>query len=373
MKTLKLSNLLFVFLGLIAICLSLFVALPISSSAANEFVTNQPIEVRILDANNNALRGTPVTSFSEGSLYKYNWQDAKVFEIAFNSEAIVKAADGKLSKNENGNFMYNIKVEYVNEYTSRLTHFTDHTQYKYVNLYTDKQEISEISSLQNILLNIATLKENITDKLKTFASDAAEDGSQQVNKNQCFGWGIYRFSIEFYAQDETTINVSNSSSHFGLDPSVFDGEPSIQAKIISSQTGLINAYECKITNENIEYIDVDTLKWYVRGETIDGKKFVLTPSDMGEGYNNAIWNESYTRTGTTFIFESNNLAGKWEIYCELTPVGATESIRSNVLSVETGNRISSMDIIWWIVGGAVLLIIIVIVIIVVAKKKEKVW
>lgn len=368
MKVNKISSLIFSVIALIAICLSVFMAVPVFSTNADSALGTKAIDVQVLNSEGRQLNGVPQQSFNGSPVIRYNWQDAKTFRLSFNFESASILPDSE------GNFTYNIRVEYVNEYASDMKSFTDNTKIKTANLYAENQKVQSLSEIETLNIDADNLRESITNQIRSLLS---QDNSANDQLKECYGWGVYRFSIVFKiaSQDEIA-----STSYIGLDPTALQGAPVINATEESSKTGIITAWSCYLTNDNIDYIDQSTIRWYVSGITSTGEKYVLTAEDFPkfEGYNNPIWNDAVERNGVSFFFDSNTLSGTWEVYCEVTPHTAPDEapanpIKSNVLTVETGNKISPTTIIWWIVGGVALLVIIVVIIIVVTKKKEKVW
>ncbi len=371
MKSIKFSSLIFSAVALIAIGISAIFAVPVFSTNAESALGTNTISAKVLNENGKELTGSPMDAFNGSPVIRYNWQEAKTFKLSFNFQSATILPD------DEGNFSYNIRIDYVNEYASDMTNFTDNTKIKSINYYNQNQQVKDLNDIETLELNVATLKESITEQIRSAIAVAENQESEKEQLNECYGWGVYRFSIVFKIESQ---NETASTAYIGLDPTALRGAPVISATEESSKTGIISAFNCFLTNENIEYLDQSTIKWYVTGKDNSGKTYVLTPEDLKnfEGFDDNIWDDAIKRNGTTFYFDSRTIAGTWEIYCEVTPHTSPNEapatpIKSNVITVETGNKISSTTIIWWIVGGVSLLVVIVIIVIVVTKKKEKVW
>ena len=370
MKSLKFSSFVFAIFGVLAICLSLFLSVPTTVSAANDAATsNLPVSVSAVSSNGQPLNMPDALDTTidnvRSDLYPFNWSAVNKFKVSFNLKDIPETL-----KNEDGKYHYSIRIEYVNEYTDAMEeeNATFESNAKIQSITDLVSSTENPSSIQPVEYTISSIKNRINEQNSTF--DADSDSTETVQK-VCYGWGIYRFSIVF---NVGTQNMPYYSPFYSLEPSALQGDPTIKGDIASSKTGLIDAYNCYLTNENIDFIDVNTIKWYVQGVTNDGKKYTLTKEDLDDEYTNAI-HPTVERTGTTFYFDSAKIAGKWEIYCIYTPHKAApdQAIKSNVINVSTGNRIPYSTILWWILAAVAVLILIVVIIIVVTKKKEKVW
>ncbi len=371
MKSLKFSSFVFAIFGVLVLCLSLFVSAPVAVNAAEEN-TSSSVAVTALNSNGQSLPNTGSYNLTidnrRSDLYAFNWSAVNKFKVSFNLSDIPETWKG-----DDGKYRYSIRIEYVNEYTDAMeeANATFEANSKIQSITDMTSSTADVSLIQDVEYSVASLKDRINAQNEENRTFDINSGSPVTTQKECFGWGIYRFSIVFSVG---TQSQTFSSAFFSLEPSTLQGAPTIDKKYASSQTGLINAFNCFLTNDNIDYIDINTIKWFVQGITTDGKKYVLTQEDINDEYPNFI-HPTVERTGTSFYFDSNKLAGKWEVYCVYTPHKATvdQVKQSNVLEVSTGNRLAPSTILWWILAAVALLIIIVVIVIVVTKKKEKVW
>lgn len=363
MKHLTKSSFIFAILGAITIFASLFSFAPQVVKADNYTPdSNSTVDVVALDKNGGSVAGTRFTAFDDNALSQYNWEDVSKFRLSFN----IDEADLKLATPVE-EYKYHVKVEYVNKYTNDMLATAEDPSFDQaatIQSYNlPSKTVTSLSSISTQEIVVSNIKDSINTENDKTRSVSSED-------KQCYGWGVYRFSIVF-----ENINKTFYSFYQSLKPTPLLENPTIDYTITSSNTSLKNAYNFFLTNEDIDFIDSSSITWYVEGESTTGKKYVLTESDINENFGNSLYNtaDKLARRGKTFYFDSNNISGKWQVYCVVNNYGDEEAKISERVEVETGTRISTSTIIWFIVGGVVLLAIIIVIIIVVTKKKEKVW
>lgn len=289
--------------------------------------------------------------------HKLSWQEIKGFNVTLGN--VINPPEKDILDQM---YHYSIRVHYLNTY------------------------ISDAKEFESTEIQVKTIVEdNTIENLSLFEQEhfSVEIGSANVDGVDWRGWGIYRFEIEFSYRNSqgNTFTKEAYSDYYGLDPTNYLSKLSIDFTKESSKSDLSAAYNFFIEESGIEdlkYIDVDTIKWYVKGEGSDGIKYVLTDEDLSKftDYEQSLWgNQVRPRTGKTFYFDGRGKLAKWQVYCEIIPHGIISDLdlTSNVCEVQTGRSMNVLNIIWFIIGGAVLLTGIIVIIIVVVKKKEKVW
>ena len=313
------------------------------SETANEKFS---VNVQAIDRDGSATNGSSVF-YNDMQGWLYNWQKIRLFRITYSQGATAPLPD------DDGNYTYSISVQYLNAYISDDADF-------------DNASVqSKVLVADSVTNDLSTISYDFSVELTNF--DALT--GPNIDHENWLGWGIYRFVIDINGTGESY------SDYFGLEPFVLSQAPSIDYTVVPSENDLTNAYNFFLTgNENINYIDESTIKWYVRGEANDGTLYVLTQEDIGlfEGYNTSMF-DAIERYGKNFHFDST-VGGRWEVFCELTPRNPTlDPMRSNISEVTTGRSINPTSIVWFLVGGGVVLLGIIIFVIVYTKKKEKVW
>ena len=314
-----------------------------SESANQKF----SVKVQATDRDGSVTNGSSVF-YNEMQGWRFDWQRIRYFRVTYSQGTTVPTPD------DEGNYTYSISVQYLNAYISDNADF-DHASVQ-----------SKVLVADEVTKDLSTISYDFSVEL----TDPDTLTGPNIDHNKWLGWGIYRFVIDISGTGESY------SDYYGLEPTVITQAPTIDYEVTPSDNDLTNAYNFFLTgNENINYIDESTIKWYVRGEASDGTLYVLTEEDIGlwEGYNTAMFDALESRTGKNFHFDSKT-GGKWEVFCELTPHNSTPNpMRSNQIEVTTGRNINPTSIVWFLVGGGVVLLGIIIFIIVYTKKKEKVW
>lgn len=194
----------------------------------------------------------------------------------------------------------------------------------------------------------------------------------EVNTVTVKGWGIYRFKI--------TINGLEKYSDFVfIEPDYqIENAPIIDYLIVESQNSMHNSYSFFISNaEEYTYIDQKAITWYVKGESEDGTRYALTSSDLMKDKFadcSAPIYEDVERNGTSFLFNDNEINGKWTVWCEYKNPATNEvTISQNETEVESTSPYSITSIFWIVGGVSILAVSVVLVVALVRAKKDKVW
>lgn len=263
------------------------------------------------------------------------------------------------------NTPYSLNVEYIQRYREQTSSF-------------DAENADDVRPPKASVNNIYTGKINALSELPsmTYYFDCHKDDinidspSSKLHKNYGDGWGIYRFSLVI---DRTTF----TSEFVVVRPVTPTANPVIKTQAVSSQSGIESAYKFTL-NEEYKYADAYTIKWYVSGESVDGSKYVLTQDDLAlDGVTagtKVIYNGPIERYGNEFYLDLQNLAGKWDVHCEIYDITRTQVQKtSESVQVTSGNKVKKSVLIWCLIAGGVVLLAIIIFIIVKSVKKEKVW
>lgn len=302
-------------------------------------------------------------SYSGGIAYPLEWSKLKEFVIYYIPDETtpppISYEQGKEELPENIIYTLNISIDYLKGYVDdgifNIGGKTIHLEN--VRTFTQKGE----NGYKNFLTNKFTL--NI---------DSGVSGMFQEQNVTISEWGIYRFTID--------INGAKivSDFYYVKPDTIIDEAPKINYQVVSSENSMHNAFICELTNANkYKYIDESSLVWYVKGEGQDGTKYALTADDLTKDSFidcNASLYEYIDRTGTSFYFNDNNIAGKWQIWCEYKSYGSQDIQQSDIIiKVETGSSIDGMVLVYILIGLAITSIIVVFTIAIIRTKKDKVW
>lgn len=325
------------------------------SSASLSYTAKSRKDETLSASSNGLYLGESYNQFSYGDINKVI--------LSFNNNNEVEAADS---------YGYRIDVDFAQKYINDETFNAPDGHYHIEGVASGTvTELNQIS--------------------KAFYFDVHEDDKAVANptlkshKDYGIGWGIYKFTINIgrnVGSQTGELYYNVSTTYIYVAPTTPNAAAQNDPKIISSQSGLQNAYEFSLSDPNFKYADQSLIVWYVKGESIDGKKYVLTNSDKGatndnellnfRDYDNALF-DSINRTGYTFTFDPN-VGGNWEVYCVVYQVDHTTTrLISNVTTVTTGVKIEASILIWILIAVGVVLLALIIFIIIRTKKKEKVW
>ena len=197
--------------------------------------------------------------------------------------------------------------------------------------------------------------------------------SGETKVGKISGWGIYRFKLSVNGREKYT-------DYYFIEPddNVTDA-PVVKATVVNSENSMHNSYKMSLENYSaFQYIDERYITWYVMGESKDGTIYALTKSDRD---NNPVFAEctdylyvDIERTGLEFLFNDNEISGKWNIWCIYTNKATSATFESeNHMEVETGKDFNVVTLLW--VAGALTIVAsgVVITLAALRTKKDKVW
>ena len=355
------------------LCLILFGFSFISPSAiisladdGRTIVDSSFAKVNAYNNDGNLISLEKTSAYSGGTAYVIEWKDLKKFNVSYNSSSSVIPPEKHENENDKDSpciYTLSISVEYLQGYI----------------------EDNEFDILGKITLeNVLTKKLTGQDSYKDFDKEEygltldLENGLTGTFNNKpttIKGWGIYRFTVSINGAD----GISN---FYYVKPSIPTTQPKIQYKVVSSSNSLHDSFDFSLSNEDeYKYIDPRCLVWYATGTISDGTKYVLQKKDLDEErfieYTKFLYESDIERTGQTFHFNDNEIAGRWEVWCEYTPHTSSDNkqtITSDVIvKVDTLTRTNKSLIVWIIVGVCAVALVSTATIAFVRSKKDKVW
>lgn len=295
----------------------------------------------------------------EDQLKIYDWREAKEIVLQYLPNEDVESDNYYPPNTDQGNAIYTLSVtlEYLKGYADAVENFENNNT-KVYNLYN-----RENLTPDNIFEQIFVFNIN-----KGITISASDENSAPTHIN---GWGIYRFKIIIN-------NAEKYSDYIFIKPNNnIITTPTIAYNIVPSSISIHNAFEFYISNSDVyRYSDTNRIKWYVRGESETGDKYVLTKEDaQSERFNSEgikyLW-ENIPRNGLTFLFDDNNITGKWEVWCEFSREDETFA-ESEFEDIETILPVDVSWVIYVVIGAGLASIVGVISISVYRNKKEKIW
>lgn len=249
--------------------------------------------------------------------------------------------------------------------------YTMNVDLEFLKGYTDSDFSSHIT-IENVYEETGLIPSTL---YQTFEFDIDVGKSISNTNIKAQGWGIYRFKI--------TINGSEKySDYVFISPNYkVEKAPSVKYEVVHSPNSMHDSFKFSIANSNnYNFVDTNYITWYVTGESTDGKKIVLTKQDLDSErfseYDSYLYID-INRNGSEFLFNDNEIAGKWKVWCEFTnreEGGHTSVLAStNVVDVQTSKNVKLTWVIWVVLGASALAVVGVVGFALYRNKKEKVW
>ena len=202
-------------------------------------------------------------------------------------------------------------------------------------------------------------------------------------------FGLYRFTFSYTLFDESTMQAPSTIAleplYVSVMPDDINSIPSTQdIKIvysISSSKKLLNAFNFSLSNDSFRYVKPELIEWQVTGIGKDKRYYCLNKKMKEENmiYANytALWDSTESVNGTSFLFDSNDVEGTWDVVCIIrNPDGVTEKMRLTLSDLST-IKAPSPSYLWLIlliIGILIVLAVVISLIVVIKHKKhEKVW
>lgn len=307
----------------------------------------------VVKNDNENLNFESFQDYSDGTLYIYKWRNADKIILTYTPDH-----DNPPPKNSMNEEVYNITIS------------LDYHQGYQDSIFNPITFEKIFDSPNNKNLTFSQLSKSFTFDITNGLIGIPNGGNEEITIK---GWGIYRFKIDINGQENYTDFI------FIQPDSQIDQPLEIDYTTINSENSMHDSFNFFIKSSAYEFIDVNGITWYVKGESLDGTKYALTQEDIK---NNPEFSdctkylyENIIRTGSNFIFNDNEISGEWEVWCEYNfhDSNASSKESTNRIKVETGSKINVNVIIYIIVALACLSVIVVVIICVMKNKKEKVW
>lgn len=206
------------------------------------------------------------------------------------------------------------------------------------------------------------------------------DGTETSEKKFGYGFGIYKFDFLYnYIEQENVYEKSIGSIYVAIVPDDIDSiNSSIHLKhTVSSSNELLNIYNVYIDSELYNYVNPIYVTWFVEGVDQNNLKYVLTKDDCSGSFATytPVWEslDKNLRTGTSFIFDSNNIEADWKISCII--LNSDGSVKTSSSIDVTTIKEKTVSYFWLILLSVMVGLILIgsIVLIIILKKKEKIW
>ena len=314
--------------------------------------------------NGNVIEEDRQESFEDGIVHIYKWRDLgktgwtinlKYQHDEDNLPPPYNPEDGASTTEE---YTFSVTVEYLKGYLDGDVGFNSDATHTVEKVGGERKHLKR-AQLDNV------------DKIFDFCKGitATNTKNQVVNIKD---WGIYRFKLIINGAEQY-------SDYYFIEPDndVADA-PVIKAKVTNSENSMHDSYILSLENQDaFQFVDGKNITWYVMGESKDGTLYALTNQDLADPRFAECTASLYTnidRTGHEFLFNDNEIAGKWNIWCEYknTATGVTVESENN-LNVETGKDFNVITVLWIAGGLTVLISGVVVVLAIVRSKKDKVW
>ena len=212
-------------------------------------------------------------------------------------------------------------------------------------------------------------------------SETTETAVRKVGND----FGLYKFEFSYtYWADSSAITNAVGSLYVALTPDdVNDVMETINVDDldinyeVGSSNRLMSIYNLSLSlEENFKYINPSLIEWTAEGKSKDNVEYVLSQQMKDENptkYINyrVIWKSQMPTEprGVNFVFDSNNIEGKWTIYCTIY-----DSDHNQLASVKTAElstiKTPAKSYLWVVILVASLIIATGVVILVVYKKKN---
>lgn len=292
----------------------------------------------------------------EKNMTIYQWQQLQGFTISFDESKLESGKEPPKAEDEK--YTMTLNVRYAPLLSEAVPENDEFVIYENV--------------LEPVIADNYTDLESFTfyvDEILTDTFNLLSQGEVEISTQ---GWGLYQFIID--------INGAQSTSNYiAVDPNHLEEGTTFSIAYEDDYTfSGHNAYKFYVvgaTSDELKYVRKDYFVWYVYGKDFSNKNYVLTAADAtGEyaGYDSLY--STVERTGDTFYFDDNGVAGNWNVYCVYQDdFNGAEITSTQSHAVMTGDVIEPGTIVWIVVGISVAVLAIVIVVIVVSVKKEKVW
>ena len=196
--------------------------------------------------------------------------------------------------------------------------------------------------------------------------DSASDVAESTTRCKGHDFGLYKFNFRYtYTDEEGTRQISLPDIYIAILPDDIDEIIPVNTKIvysIGSSSGLMNVFNLYLSSDVYKYVNPEYLKWNVVGVGLDKTNYVLSEearaANLKEYANHTpLWSSPLPTLpiGTNFVFDSNNIEGKWSAYCTILNSDGSENLTLSVHGLSTVKVAKpSYTWIYFLIGGVVL-------------------
>ena len=340
----------FLFLAISLVSVLLFTVTGVSSSTSFADLSLGG-ELSVTARKDNEIVESDSSTYYSGSVaHVYKWRNIDYLSIVYHYDENNLPPPNNLNEQK---YTFKISLEYLQGYLN-----STFNPVVFENAYGpySNRDLASLDQIHSFNINLGM----------------SRTPSGEVNTVTVKGWGIYRFKI--------TINgVEKYSDFVFVEPDYsISTAPVVDRIIVESQNSMRNSYSFFIANEqDFAFIDQKSITWYAKGESEDGTRYALTSSDLDKENFKDCSEALYLdieRTGTSFLFNDNEVNGKWTVWCEYRNQATNEiTVSENNIEIETKGPFKLSLVIWVIVSVAVVSLAVVITITVILSKKDKIW
>ena len=197
------------------------------------------------------------------------------------------------------------------------------------------------------------------------------------------GFGLYKFDLCY----SRLVDNQPVQNHVEICVAVFaDKIDEIEIPLgtqityhITSSNKLMNIFNCNLSSSLFRFVNPDFLQWEVVGQDTNGISYCLDKKmqqQMEYGAYQPLWDSLQNTTGTSFVFDSNDVEGTWTVSLSIKNSDGTEKANFKIKNLSTIKVNKPFP--WWIVlvvifGSLLLVGLVVTIVLLVKKKHEKVW
>lgn len=197
--------------------------------------------------------------------------------------------------------------------------------------------------------------------------DSTSDIAESSTRCKGHDFGLYKFNFRYtYTDEEGTRQISLPDIYIAILPDDIDDVVPINTKIvysIGSSGGLMNVFNLYLSSDAYKYVNPEYLKWNVVGVGLDKTKYILSEEARAANLkeyagHKPLWTSPLPTlpTGTNFVFDSNNIEGKWSAYCTILNSDGSENFTLEVHGLSTIKVAKkSYTWIWFVIAGVILI------------------
>ncbi len=214
--------------------------------------------------------------------------------------------------------------------------------------------------------------------------DKDTDISESATRCRGNDFGLYKFDFNYtYVVDDIERKISIGEIYVAILPDEVENINSDNLQIlysVSSSNKLMNIFNLYLSTDAYKFVNPEHLEWSVIGKDTTNINYVLSQKfkDENPRYANyrVIWQsqEKEQPIGTSFIFDSNDIEGTWNVFLTIKNKDGSTKQTLNVANLSTIKQ-EHKSFLWLIllIAGCLIAIAVVITLIIFKKKRDKVW